>query len=344
MSTSVTSAPSPSATFLPPPDVQLSIRYGPMLLGVFANMILYGILVAQTFSYYQLYKNDARWIKALVVYLFIIETANTGIDMAMMYQPLILEYGQQLLSFPVMFAAEPVTIVAISMPIQLFFAWRIFRLTKMTVIPVIVSLLSFVSFAGGIWTTVKIIMIKSFSRKPELHWSALVWFLSACVADVLITLTLVLNLSRRKTGFSATDDVISKIIRMTVQTGFLTALFAIGDVVFFMTLGKTALNFLWDLALTKIYANCLMSTLNARAALKEMSSSNHSNTRPFSTMVGASRRPHTGTDHIPPSHMLELARVSYERSRSQIDDPEYGITVVETMQDEESFHPKGAAL
>lgn len=48
--------------------------------------------------------------------------------------------------------------------------------------------------AGGIWTTVKIIMIKSFSRKPELHWSALVWFLSACVADVLITLTLVFNL------------------------------------------------------------------------------------------------------------------------------------------------------
>jgi len=28
-----------------------------------------------------------------VLYLFIVETANTGIDMAMMYQPLILEYG-----------------------------------------------------------------------------------------------------------------------------------------------------------------------------------------------------------------------------------------------------------
>jgi hypothetical protein len=28
-----------------------------------------------------------------VLYLFVVETANTGIDMAMMYQPLILEYG-----------------------------------------------------------------------------------------------------------------------------------------------------------------------------------------------------------------------------------------------------------
>jgi hypothetical protein len=48
--------------------------------------------------------------------------------------------------------------------------------------------------AGGLWTTIKIVLIKLFSRKPELHWSALVWFLAACVADVLITVTLVMNL------------------------------------------------------------------------------------------------------------------------------------------------------
>jgi hypothetical protein len=143
------------------------------------------------------------------------------------------------------------------MPIQIFFAWRIYRLTKQTVISVLISVLSLVSFCaclepfscvdldssspgGGVWTTVKIVIIKSFSRKPELHTSALVWFLAACVADVLITVTLVANLvsitgatdlvipsnftsthhridyhsqSRRKTGFSATDDAISKIIR-----------------------------------------------------------------------------------------------------------------------------------
>jgi len=84
--------------------------------------------------------------------------------------------------------------------------------------------------AGGLWTTIKISIIKLFSRKPELHWSALVWFLAAAVADVLITVTLVINLvcnevwtktrvnihdrqSKRKTGFAATNDAISKITR-----------------------------------------------------------------------------------------------------------------------------------
>lgn len=100
------------------------------------------------------------------------------------------------------------------MPIQMFFAWRIYRLTKQNIIAATVALLSLVSFggsreifpdlvtnlirpqppAGGLWTTIMIIIIKLFKRKAELHWPALMWFLSATVADVLITGTLVMNL------------------------------------------------------------------------------------------------------------------------------------------------------
>jgi len=103
--------------------------------------------------------------------------------------------------------------VAISTPIQLFFAWRIRLLTKQNILATLITILSLVSLgtlqylcfshchahpctisAGGLWTTIQISIIKLFSRKPELHWSALVWFLSATVADVLITVTLVINL------------------------------------------------------------------------------------------------------------------------------------------------------
>lgn len=49
-------------------------------------------------------------------------------------------------------------------------------------------------------------------------------------------------------------------------------------------------NFIWDLALTKVYANCLMSTLNARAALKELSSG-HSHPQQFTSIGGTGRRP-----------------------------------------------------
>ena len=54
-------------------------------------------------------------------------------------------------------------------------------------------------------------IVKTFANKPKLHNSA--WFLVSCVADVMITVSLVLTLSKRKTGFSGTDLVIDKIVR-----------------------------------------------------------------------------------------------------------------------------------
>ncbi|CAK5271666.1 unnamed protein product [Mycena citricolor] len=246
----------------PLPDVHLS--YGPMLVGVFFNMILYGILVVQMVTYVQTYKKDAIWMKIFMVYLFTVETTNTALDMAMIYEPLILQYGQQPKYFPTLFMAEPLCIVLISMPVQLFFAWRIRQLTKTLWLPLLIALLALTSFAGGIWTTAEIQILRLFAKKPLLHLPALVWFLTSCVADLLITVTLVVSLSRKKTGFAATDSVLDKIIRMTIQTGAATALFSILDVVCFMVLPHYAVNFIWDLALSKLYSNCLLSTLNAR--------------------------------------------------------------------------------
>ncbi|KAF7315001.1 MFS domain-containing protein [Mycena indigotica] len=261
--------PLPSSTMATPaptlPNVQL--LFGPMLIGVFVNMILYGVLISQVLTYFQVYSKDAIWMKTFVSFLFILETANTAFDMAFMYQPLILEYGQRPIFFPTFFVTEPLLIVAISTPIQLFFAWRIRSLTKSWWIPGVITILAIGSCAGGIWTAVGIQTLKTFANKPKLHNSALLWFLGSCVADVLITVSLVFSLSKRKTGFSGTDSVIDKIIRLTIQTGAITAVFSILDVICFMILPHAAVNFVWDLALSKLYTNCLMSTLNSRQSL-----------------------------------------------------------------------------
>lgn len=170
-----------------------------------------------------------------------------------------------------MFASEPVAVVAVSTPIQLFLAWRVWLLTKSKIIPVIISAFALMSMTGGIWTAYGVAHIKVLSRVLELHTSALLWLLSGCTADILITVTLVFTLNRRKTGFVATDDVISKLIRMTIHTGLLTTIFALGDVLCFMILPHAGVNFLFDFALSKLYSNCLLSTLNARLSLQSSS-------------------------------------------------------------------------
>ena len=103
--------------------------------------------------------------------------------------------------------------VLVSTPIQLFFAWRIRLLARSNWIAILICIFAFASFGrlctsvrttasnlltigGGIWTACRLGIIKLFARKPELHTPALVWFLSSCVADVLITGSLVFYLVR----------------------------------------------------------------------------------------------------------------------------------------------------
>ncbi|KAJ4469530.1 hypothetical protein J3R30DRAFT_1564226 [Lentinula aciculospora] len=251
------------------PIFHVELTFGPMLIGVYFNMILFGVLLNQMHFYFQTYKSDALWIKCLVAYLFVVETTNTVFDMVIMYQPLITEYGTQkaVANFPTLFMTEPIVVVLVSMPIQCFFAWRIRKITKSYIIPGLIVVLALTSATGGFITGVKVAILKLFIKKPELHWSALLWFLPSCLADIIITVTLVQSLSKRKTAFGVTNTMIDKLIRMTVQTGMITAVCAIGDVACFMALPHTAINFTWDLALAKLYTNCLMSTLNARSAL-----------------------------------------------------------------------------
>ncbi|KAJ7456340.1 hypothetical protein B0H11DRAFT_1662742, partial [Mycena galericulata] len=92
----------------------------------------------------------------------------------------------------------------VSTPIQLFFAWRIWNLTKHIWCSVLIVLLAGAALAGGFYTAAHVSIIKLFARKPELHTGALVWFLASSAADVLITAALVLTPSNRKTGFATT--------------------------------------------------------------------------------------------------------------------------------------------
>uniref|UniRef100_A0A0W0FRA4 DUF6534 domain-containing protein n=1 Tax=Moniliophthora roreri TaxID=221103 RepID=A0A0W0FRA4_MONRR len=278
----------------------LKLIFGPMLIGVFFNVILWGIMAVQVMVYYQAYKRDALWLRIFVFYLVIAETANSALDMAMMYEVLIQKWGspEATVYLPNLLAADPVTTVSetytfvvddspthpqffsqvlISTPIQIFVAYRIRIISQLTWIPVIICLLALVSLAGGVWTAVTATVVRVFARKPELHTPALTWLLSSAIVDVMITASLYWSLTKRKTGFKSTDDSINRIIRLTVQTGLVTAVFALLDVICFLSVPRTTINFIWDFALSKLYSNALLSTLNARAGWNSLAGTDDHN-------------------------------------------------------------------
>ncbi|PFH47885.1 hypothetical protein AMATHDRAFT_87450 [Amanita thiersii Skay4041] len=310
----------------------VQLLFGPLLIGSFLNMILYGVLVVQLFVYFQAYTKDARWIRLLMVYLFVLETINTGFTIATMYEPLVLHYGtpEATTFFPTVMSATPITMV--------FIAWRIWAINRSRLLTGAICLLALVAYGGGIWLTIMVIHIRRFSRKPELHWSALTWLLASAIADVLITITLTYSLSRRKTGFSNTDTYINKVIRLTVQTGMGTTIFAMLDVICFLVLPHTTINFIWDFTLSKLYTNALVSTLNARSWWR-------SNNVLFDTpseYITATTVKEDGHDfhRLDAGKAVKLSRVHSSQAREEI--PHTSHTSYHELVAELGLSPKGA--
>lgn len=98
------------------------------------------------------------------------------------------------------------------------------------------------------------------------------WLALASVADILITGALVHTLSKSKTGFQATDQLVHKLVRSTIQTNALTTIFQVTDLVLFVSSNST-LHLIFNFPLGKLYINSLFSTLNARAYMRGWGSS-----------------------------------------------------------------------
>ncbi|KAJ3567900.1 hypothetical protein NP233_g6066 [Leucocoprinus birnbaumii] len=222
----------------------IDLIYGPMLIGVMLNCILFGT-----------YPKDGLWMKVFVVYLGITETINTACDMYLVYQPLIQQFAkvEAITVFPMMLAASPIVTtrakVSISTPVQMFMAWRIVIITQSRKVPLVIALFSTISFAGAIWVGVNVATLRLFSKKDTFGFN----------------LPGVICLRQRNTGIKRTSSVINRIIKLTIQTGLVTTITALLDLFLFTLSPTTAVSFVWDFSVSKLYTNAFLSTLNARA-------------------------------------------------------------------------------
>ncbi|TFK80204.1 hypothetical protein K466DRAFT_605533 [Polyporus arcularius HHB13444] len=249
--------------------------YGPIFIGVVFNIALYGIMVTQTYLYFQVYKRDRTWMKLLVFLLFICDTVNCCFDVAFLYIPLVNNFGNNDAISRASWSAafgDPFMTAFIAALVQFFFAWRVKVLTSNIFAVCVICFCSFAQLCGGLGTSIAVGRIPEFVHFQKFQVIVVIWLAFSAVADTLITTALVWHLRRNKTGMALTDTVINKIIRLTVQTGLITALCAIIDLVLFLV-SPTGLHLIFNLPLSKLYTNSLMSSLNSRTGWQYSESS-----------------------------------------------------------------------
>ncbi|KAJ3889956.1 hypothetical protein GG344DRAFT_50614, partial [Lentinula edodes] len=226
----------------------LYLSFGPMLVGVFLNCILYGGYFTQTFIYFQTYKKLAAGSPLpplqktsetsskyfiLLTLLGTYKSSSTGFDIGMMLEPLVFRYGE-FPYIPVKYRSNPIVTVLISTPVQIFMAWRIKVISGSKWLFYAITFFAVCSFIGGLANTIAVTIINQYANLHQFDGSVITWLASSAVTDILITVSLVWSLWRKRTNVRATDDAISRIIRLTVQTGAITAVSATLDVILFL--------------------------------------------------------------------------------------------------------------
>ncbi|KAF8876178.1 hypothetical protein BD779DRAFT_1677927 [Infundibulicybe gibba] len=153
----------------------------------------------------------------------------------------------------------------VSCAVQLFFTYRIFILSKSRWLASVICLVALTQGGAGIATGVQTLQINAWSKiQLEAFISCTIWLVGAATCDILIAISMCYYLSRSETGLRSTQVLISKLIRLTIETGTVTATVATIDIALFLGFPHNNYHTAPALILAKLYSNTLLVTLNNR--------------------------------------------------------------------------------
>ncbi|KAF7349361.1 hypothetical protein MSAN_01725900 [Mycena sanguinolenta] len=233
----------------------------PLFVGTVANWGLLGALVVQVYIYYLAFPKDrlvSKIIVAFVAIAEILQTIGSSRDTIRIFgsgwgDPEILnEVGWAWFSVPIL--GSLVASVG-----QMFFAWRIYIIAKSLYVPTVIAILAIFQLGAGIWTGVDIIRAKVFSQF-RLFIPPQAWLSATAVCDLTIVAGMVFYLLKAKQPeFKAkTKATLSRIIKLTVNTGVLCALSAIANLYLFLAFDGNNYHLGVCIWLSKVYSNSIL--------------------------------------------------------------------------------------
>ncbi|KAF8218017.1 hypothetical protein K438DRAFT_1952872 [Mycena galopus ATCC 62051] len=280
-------------TTVPPtptvPVPQFDTTLGALLVGGLVATALYGITVLQTFAFFAGGTTDRASHKALVAFLFILDTFDTFLNGHILYFYLVTNYlAPQAIATPVWSLIIHVATTSLSnFVVRSAFTRRVYRLSNGNIPTTfwIVSL-SILDLACGLIITVKGFPMKTFFELDGLASFMYLNFAAGTLSDLSVTLALCYLLRGSRTGFPRfgnltritatiptislrTDSLIGVLIMYAVNTGLVVALDASASMIAFIFMHDNFIFLAFYLLLSKLYLNSFLAILNARRGLRE---------------------------------------------------------------------------
>ncbi|KAI0667913.1 hypothetical protein C8Q78DRAFT_1081789 [Trametes maxima] len=228
---------SPSSSGLPQQMPALDYTFGAVLVGTALGLVLYGVTLHQSYRYSRMYPEDSRWLKALVIWVVLLETITSAWSMHACYFYLVKNYF------------NPVALRRGSWSIDV--SHHISLLAH----PLDLDELLAISISIG----------RYHGLDPK--WLVSTGSRMATAADLLLTAILIYTLHQSRTGIKRTDSMIDVMIVYSVNTGLLTGILNVLTLIFTFSRPNELIYIGIGVVGTKSYANSLLAALNSRRYL-----------------------------------------------------------------------------
>ncbi|KAJ7106190.1 hypothetical protein C8R44DRAFT_886082 [Mycena epipterygia] len=244
-----------------PPGFDIAILSGPTILGHLLHWGLFDF-------YYHAFPNDRLFTKVLVYTVYVIEVAQTIIMAHDAFA--IFGYG-----FGDLSALEGIHL-GFTIPImsgivafigQSFYAYRVYVVSKSRPIPLLIVVISLVSSIAAVLVGIFSAEGKNISIPSQANAVASrVWLGGSALIDLIIAacLTYYFKLLKHENGFRQTHELVIKLVRLTIETGLVTALVALATLALSLAFPDRPYFVTGSIVLPALYANTILVVLNAR--------------------------------------------------------------------------------
>ncbi|KAG7093176.1 hypothetical protein E1B28_006865 [Marasmius oreades] len=251
---------------------------GPLLLGYLFNYGLFGVLSVQVYTYHNYFPTDGWKTKLLVYGIYIIEAVQSAMITSDAFDNFAYGFGQvsALDSINLIWFDVCILDGAVAFCVQVYFAYRIHLLSKSKILTSTILFMALVQFSGAVGTGILAQLVGVFSLVRERCFvAACFWLGGSAACDILIATSMIWALSRYKSKFQESEDFVRRLIRLTMETGSVTALVAFIDLVLYLSLPNDSYHITPALILAKLYSNSLMVVLNSRPGAVQLRNRGH---------------------------------------------------------------------
>ncbi|KAJ7139093.1 hypothetical protein C8R44DRAFT_763882 [Mycena epipterygia] len=244
---------------------------GPIFIGNILNWMLMGTLLSQMYTYYQKFARDRISIMILVYTVFCLDIAQTIMLTDHGWWFIITIWGKPEDFDFVPWSAAMIVFMCglIAGIVQLFYAWRIWVLARSKIvvaIAIIIVLTALTQSFSAMVTSILLLREPNQRTVLRLHPGFTVWLAGSLITDVLITscMTYTLYTAKTRTAWAASETLLGRMVKITVQTGLATVVTACIDLFLFIHFTANDFHLVPAYILGKLYSNSLLLSLNLR--------------------------------------------------------------------------------